>query len=64
MIWLLFWGEIDRDLAEYLPRMRKIAHQREDRMPFNWKLGVETFLEIFHVATLHKETIAPTFTEE
>ncbi|MNL01582.1 Anthranilate 1,2-dioxygenase large subunit [compost metagenome] len=53
--------EIDQDLAEYLPRMQKVAHQREDRMPFNWKLGVETFLEIFHVATLHKETIAPHF---
>ncbi|UZM13980.1 aromatic ring-hydroxylating dioxygenase subunit alpha [Pseudomonas kielensis] len=54
-------SEIDQDLAEYLPRMQKVAHQREDRMPFNWKLGVETFLEIFHVATLHKETIAPHF---
>lgn len=54
-------GELDQDLADYLPRLRTIAHQREDRMAFNWKLGVETFLEIFHVATLHKETIAPHF---
>jgi phenylpropionate dioxygenase-like ring-hydroxylating dioxygenase large terminal subunit len=30
-------------------------------MPFNWKLGVDTFLEVFHLAHLHRATVAPLF---
>lgn len=29
------------------------------RLPFNWKLGADTFQELFHVAYLHKNTVAP-----
>lgn len=29
--------------------------------PFNWKLGVDTFLEVFHLAFLHKKTVGPLF---
>ncbi len=25
----------------------------------NWKLVIDTFLETWHVATLHKETVGP-----
>lgn len=29
------------------------------RLPFNWKLGADTFQELFHVAYLHKNTVGP-----
>ena len=31
------------------------------RTKMNWKLVIDTFLETWHVATLHKETVAPIF---
>lgn len=29
------------------------------RLPFNWKLGADTFQELFHIAYLHRNTVGP-----
>jgi phenylpropionate dioxygenase-like ring-hydroxylating dioxygenase large terminal subunit len=53
--------ELDREIADlglagFTLHARTVAEQ-----PFNWKLGVDTFLEVFHLAYLHKKTVGPFF---
>ncbi|HEX8380692.1 MAG TPA: aromatic ring-hydroxylating dioxygenase subunit alpha [Allosphingosinicella sp.] len=57
-----YLGEIlDDELAGYAQSRMACFASREDLLPFNWKLGVETFLEIYHIDALHRNTIAPMF---
>lgn len=54
-------ADMDREiaalkLADWIPYERKVMRQ-----PFNWKLAADTFLEVFHLAYLHKETVGPLF---
>lgn len=42
-------------LANYVPFGR-----RELRVGINWKLAIDTFLEAYHVPSLHKKTLRPT----
>lgn len=36
----------------------RFVGERRRTWPFNWKLGYETFLEAYHVFSLHRETLA------
>ncbi len=52
-------GEIGADLeALGLPRFQAFA-SRSTRWQANWKLLLETFLESYHVFSLHRETVHP-----
>ncbi len=37
---------------------------REDTFDFNWKLVLDTFTESYHIRSLHKDSIAPTYLSE
>ena len=43
-------------LQDYVP-----FETREQQRDMNWKLGVDTFLEAYHIHYLHSETIKPMF---
>ncbi len=50
-------GELgDLELDQMVLYERSVLEQ-----PFNWKLAADTFLEVFHLAYLHKRTIGPLF---
>jgi phenylpropionate dioxygenase-like ring-hydroxylating dioxygenase large terminal subunit len=44
------------ELADYVH-----VESRTNTWPFNWKLVLDTFTESYHVRTLHKQSLAPTF---
>jgi phenylpropionate dioxygenase-like ring-hydroxylating dioxygenase large terminal subunit len=44
------------DMGSFVPYKSGIISK-----PMNWKLVIDTFLETWHVATLHKATVAPIF---
>lgn len=44
------------DLQNYVHYERRILHRN-----VNWKMPIDTFLEPYHFATLHKDTVAPIF---
>ena len=54
-------GPVGRDLAAYGLAGYRHYETRERRQSFNWKLLVDTFLETYHLSTLHYETIHPIF---
>jgi phenylpropionate dioxygenase-like ring-hydroxylating dioxygenase large terminal subunit len=49
------------DLASFGLERYTHIETREHTWPFNWKLVLDTFSEAYHVRTLHKRTLAPTF---
>ncbi len=49
------------DLASYGIDGHVHIETRTSTWPFNWKLVLDTFTESYHVRTLHKTTLAPTF---
>lgn len=54
-------SELDAELGGYLPHTKHV-HQSTTRIfPFNWKLGVNTFQELFHLAYLHRKTLGRAF---
>lgn len=40
-------------LADY-----RLVGERNTAWAFNWKLGIETFMEAYHIASLHRDTLA------
>jgi len=46
----------DLDVGSFTLWERSVMTQ-----PFDWKCGVDTFLEVFHLAFLHKKTVGPFF---
>src|SRR5262249_33153524 len=40
------------DLASY-----RFVGERQQTWPFNWKLGLETFMEAYHIFSLHRDTL-------
>ena len=52
-------GPVTRDLAAYGLAGYHHYETRERSRSFNWKLLVDTFLETYHLSTLHTETIHP-----
>ncbi len=54
-------GGLAPELAAY--RLEGYSHYRTQTLAkeMNWKLVIDTFLETWHVATLHRETVGPIF---
>lgn len=53
--------EFDTELLDYRIDEQMVYADTELHKPFNWKLGVDTFHEVFHLAFLHKATVGPLF---
>ena len=53
--------ELDADLAGYIGHTRHVFRYCRTSHSFNWKLGVNTFQELFHLAFLHKKTLGKAF---
>ncbi|HET6593674.1 MAG TPA: SRPBCC family protein [Xanthomonadales bacterium] len=54
-----FLGELRADLAGFILGDYHHFETRVLEQPLNWKLVVDTFLETYHLSTLHRTTIAP-----
>lgn len=45
------------ELAGHALGSHRLVGERTTVWPFNWKLGLETFLESYHIFSLHRETL-------
>ena len=54
-----YLNEFKIDLKEFKLPTYHHFETRELHEPINWKLVVDTFLETYHLSTLHRKTIAP-----
>ncbi|TCK27635.1 aromatic ring-hydroxylating oxygenase subunit alpha [Pseudonocardia endophytica] len=52
---------LDAELSDYDVGSQTLYASTRLEKPFNWKLGVDTFHEVFHLAFLHKKTVGPLF---
>lgn len=54
-------GEMDEEIASY--NFANYTHHATRRLTraMNWKLVIDTFMETWHVGTLHRNTVAPIF---
>lgn len=52
--------QLDAQLAALEPHTRFVYDSETTEGQFNWKLGVDTFQEVFHLAFLHKKTLGKT----
>ncbi|MGQ0501421.1 MAG: aromatic ring-hydroxylating oxygenase subunit alpha [Panacagrimonas sp.] len=54
-------GALDAEFAAYGLDHYHHYETREIRRKMNWKLAIDTFLEPYHFAVLHRNTVAPLF---
>lgn len=52
------------ELADYGLESFQLVESRENTWDFNWKLVLDTFTESYHIRSLHKNSIAPTYSSE
>jgi phenylpropionate dioxygenase-like ring-hydroxylating dioxygenase large terminal subunit len=56
-----YLGDFDNDLAGFGLPESHFLEQHVIEQPFNWKIGIDTFLEPYHFGVLHRNSIAPLF---
>lgn len=54
-------GGLAPELAEHRFADHRFFAEHHSEWEMNWKLGVDTFLEAYHIFSLHRATIAPDF---
>lgn len=54
-------AELDAELAGFVSHASHVFNSERNTFSFNWKLGVNTFQELFHLAFLHKESLGRAF---
>ncbi len=54
-------GEFEEDIADYGVDGHRHWRTHRFELAMNWKLVIDTFLEPYHFAALHKETVGPYF---
>ncbi len=54
-------GGLGPELADHGFAAHRFFTEHSSEWEMNWKLGVDTFLEAYHIFSLHKATIAPDF---
>ncbi len=52
------------EIADYGLKDFVLVEARENTWDFNWKLVLDTFTESYHIRSLHKNSIAPTYLSE
>jgi phenylpropionate dioxygenase-like ring-hydroxylating dioxygenase large terminal subunit len=52
------------EIADYRLQDFVLVEARENTWDFNWKLVLDTFTESYHIRSLHKNSIAPTYLSE
>lgn len=52
--------KLDAQLAAFATHTQYVYDSETTQANFNWKLGVDTFQEVFHLAFLHKQTLGKT----
>jgi phenylpropionate dioxygenase-like ring-hydroxylating dioxygenase large terminal subunit len=52
-----FLGPLVTELAELSGRTLRMANVKTYEIPCNWKVTVEAFLEVYHVKTVHPQTV-------
>lgn len=53
--------DLDAELAGFAPHAQHLYAGETTTFPFNWKFGVNTFQELFHLAFLHRKTLGSAF---
>jgi phenylpropionate dioxygenase-like ring-hydroxylating dioxygenase large terminal subunit len=56
-----FLGELQRDLAALERDCGAVWYDQTRELRCNWKLPLDAFLESYHIAVLHRDSIAPYF---
>lgn len=54
-------AELDAELAGFASHAGHLFESDRRSFPFNWKLGVNTFQELFHLGFLHRESLGRAF---
>lgn len=53
-------SRLDAELVEFEPHTKYLYKSETTQVNFNWKFGIDTFQELFHLAFLHKNTLGNT----
>lgn len=52
---------LDAELSGYDPFAARVFREVTRPQPFNWKFGIDTFCELFHLSYLHRESLRDVF---